>query len=41
MTTASVVRQIESLFAGGSVAGMTDRQLIEAFKVAQTRQVRS
>ncbi len=28
MTTASVIRQIESLFAGGSVAGMTEGELI-------------
>ncbi len=27
----SVVRQLESLFDGGSVAGLTDRQLIERF----------
>ena len=27
----SVVRQIESLFDGGSVAGLTDRQLLERF----------
>jgi RNA polymerase sigma factor (sigma-70 family) len=27
----AVVRQIESLFDGGSIAGMTDRQLIERF----------
>jgi RNA polymerase sigma factor (sigma-70 family) len=30
-TRPSVVRQIESLFDGGSVAGLTDRQLIERF----------
>ena len=35
MTTASVIRQIESLFAGGSVAGMTDRELIESFNAAR------
>jgi RNA polymerase sigma factor (sigma-70 family) len=29
--TTSVIRQIESLFGGGSVAGLTDRQLIERF----------
>ena len=29
--TTSVVRQIESLFGGGSVAGLSDRQLIERF----------
>jgi RNA polymerase sigma factor (sigma-70 family) len=29
--TTSVVRQLESLFDGGSVAGLTDRQLIERF----------
>jgi RNA polymerase sigma factor (sigma-70 family) len=29
--TGSVTRQIESLFDGGSVAGMTDRQLLERF----------
>jgi RNA polymerase sigma factor (sigma-70 family) len=29
--TGSVFRQIESLFDGGSVAGMTDRQLLERF----------
>ena len=27
----SIVRQIESLFEGGSVAGLTDRQLLERF----------
>ncbi len=31
VVTLSVVRQIESLFDGGSVAGLTDRQLIERF----------
>ncbi len=31
VTNRSVVRQIESLFDGGSVAGLTDRQLIERF----------
>jgi len=31
VTTPSVVRQIGSLFDGGSVAGLTDRQLIERF----------
>jgi RNA polymerase sigma factor (sigma-70 family) len=31
LTTPSVGRQIESLFDGGSVAGLTDRQLIERF----------
>jgi RNA polymerase sigma factor (sigma-70 family) len=31
VTTPSVVRQIESLFDGGSVAGLTDRQLLERF----------
>jgi RNA polymerase sigma factor (sigma-70 family) len=31
VTTQSVVRQIGSLFDGGSVAGLTDRQLIERF----------
>jgi RNA polymerase sigma factor (sigma-70 family) len=30
-TTPSMVRQIESLFDGGSVAGLSDRQLIERF----------
>ena len=30
-TPSSVARQIESLFDGGSVAGLTDRQLIERF----------
>ena len=34
VTTASVVRQIESLFDGGSVAGLSDGQLIERFKAA-------
>src|SRR5580693_7324942 len=29
--TTSVVRQIESLFDGGAVAGLTDRQLVERF----------
>jgi RNA polymerase sigma factor (sigma-70 family) len=29
--TSSVVRQIESLFGGGSVAGLSDRQLLERF----------
>src|SRR5580693_6815315 len=29
--TTSVVRQFQSLFEGGSVAGLTDRQLIERF----------
>jgi len=29
--TGSVIRQIESLFEGGSVAGMNDRQLLERF----------
>jgi RNA polymerase sigma factor (sigma-70 family) len=29
--TTSVVRQLESLFTGGSVAGLSDRQLIERF----------
>jgi RNA polymerase sigma factor (sigma-70 family) len=29
--TSSVVRQIETLFAGGSVTGLSDRQLIERF----------
>jgi len=31
VTTPSVVRQIGSLFEGGSVVGLTDRQLIERF----------
>ena len=31
VTTSSVARQIESLFDGASVAGLTDRQLIERF----------
>ena len=31
VTTASIVRQIESLFDGGSVAGLSDGQLIERF----------
>ena len=31
VTNPSVVRQIESLFDGGSVAGLTDRQLLERF----------
>ena len=31
MSNPSVVRQIASLFDGGSVAGLTDRQLIERF----------
>ncbi len=31
LATASVVRQIESLFDGNSVAGLTDRQLLERF----------
>ena len=31
VTTSSVVRQIGSLFDGGSVAGLSDRQLIERF----------
>ena len=30
-TPSSVIRQIETLFDGGSLAGMTDRQLIERF----------
>ena len=30
-TPSSVARQIETLFDGGSVAGLTDRQLIERF----------
>jgi Sigma-70 region 2 len=30
-TTISVARQLESLFDGGSVAGLSDRQLIERF----------
>src|SRR5262249_53545487 len=30
-TTTSVARQLESLFDGGSVAGLSDRQLIERF----------
>src|SRR5262245_2878514 len=29
--TTSVARQLESLFDGGSVAGLSDRQLIERF----------
>src|SRR5580700_1853233 len=29
--TGSVIRQIESLFEGSSVAGLTDRQLLERF----------
>jgi RNA polymerase sigma factor (sigma-70 family) len=29
--TTSVVRQIESLYGGGSVAGLTDRQLVDRF----------
>ncbi len=29
--TTSVVRQLEALFGGGSVAGLTDRQLLERF----------
>jgi DNA-directed RNA polymerase specialized sigma24 family protein len=29
--TSGVVRQIESLFDGGSVAGLSDRQLVERF----------
>jgi RNA polymerase sigma factor (sigma-70 family) len=35
VTNRSVVRQIESLFDGGSVAGLTDRQLIERFTRAR------
>jgi RNA polymerase sigma factor (sigma-70 family) len=35
VTTSSVVRQIESLFDGASVAGLTDRQLIERFQARQ------
>src|ERR1022692_2670265 len=31
VTTQSVVRQIESLYSGGSVAGLTDRQLVDRF----------
>ncbi len=31
VTTSSVVRQIEALFDGGSVVGLTDRQLIDRF----------
>jgi DNA-directed RNA polymerase specialized sigma24 family protein len=31
LTTGSVGRQIESLFDGSSVVGMTDRQLVERF----------
>jgi hypothetical protein len=31
LATSSVVRQIESLFDGSSVAGLTDRQLLERF----------
>src|SRR5262245_28016797 len=31
MASGSVARQIESLFDGGSVAGLTDRQLLERF----------
>ena len=31
VTTQSVVRQIESLYGGGSVAGLSDRQLVERF----------
>ena len=31
VTTQSVVRQIESLYGGGSIAGLTDRQLVERF----------
>ena len=31
VTTHSVVRQIESLYGGGSIAGLTDRQLVERF----------
>ncbi len=31
VATGSVFRQIESLFEGGSVAGLTDRQLLERF----------
>jgi hypothetical protein len=31
MATASVFRQIESLFEGSSVVGMTDRQFLERF----------
>ena len=31
VTTQSVVRQIESLYGGGSITGMTDRQLVERF----------
>ena len=30
-TTTSVVRQLGTLFAGGSAAGLSDRQLIERF----------
>src|SRR4029077_7045363 len=30
-TSQSVIRQIESLFDGGSVAGLSDRQLLERF----------
>jgi RNA polymerase sigma factor (sigma-70 family) len=30
-TASTIVRQIESLFDGGSVAGLTDRQLLERF----------
>ena len=31
----SIVRQIESLFEGGSVAGLTDRQLFERFTASR------
>jgi RNA polymerase sigma factor (sigma-70 family) len=31
VTTQSVVRQIESLYGGGSIAGLSDRQLVERF----------
>jgi RNA polymerase sigma factor (sigma-70 family) len=31
----SIVRQIESLFEGGSVAGLTDRQLLERFTASR------
>ena len=34
-TAGSIVRQIESLFEGGSVAGLTDRQLLERFTASR------
>ena len=35
VATASVARQLGSLFAGGSAAGLSDRQLLERFAAAR------